>query len=84
MRIVFMGTPDFSVPTLQALVDAGGAFFRLQNGCRQRADKYQHHHGTAQQLVFHSSPAPLEFQASQPLISSFCMTMLKYSIPPIS
>ena len=23
MRIVFMGTPDFSVPTLKALVDAG-------------------------------------------------------------
>ena len=23
MRIIFMGTPDFSVPTLNALVDAG-------------------------------------------------------------
>ena len=23
MRIIFMGTPDFSVPVLQALVDAG-------------------------------------------------------------
>ena len=23
MRIVFMGTPDFSVPTLKALVEAG-------------------------------------------------------------
>ncbi|NNL35380.1 MAG: methionyl-tRNA formyltransferase, partial [Silicimonas sp.] len=23
MRIVFMGTPDFSVPALEALVDAG-------------------------------------------------------------
>ena len=23
MRIVFMGTPDFSVPVLEALVDAG-------------------------------------------------------------
>ena len=23
MKVVFMGTPDFSVPTLQALVDAG-------------------------------------------------------------
>ena len=23
MRIVFMGTPDFAVPTLRALVDAG-------------------------------------------------------------
>ncbi|MFQ7690065.1 MAG: methionyl-tRNA formyltransferase, partial [Butyricicoccus sp.] len=23
MRIVFMGTPDFAVPSLQALIDAG-------------------------------------------------------------
>ena len=23
MRIIFMGSPDFAVPTLQALVDAG-------------------------------------------------------------
>ena len=23
MRIVFMGTPDFAVPSLQALLDAG-------------------------------------------------------------
>ena len=23
MRVIFMGTPDFAVPTLQAIVDAG-------------------------------------------------------------
>ena len=27
MRLVFMGTPDFSVPILEALVDAGHEMF---------------------------------------------------------
>ena len=29
MRIVFMGTPDFAVPSLQALIDAGHEILTL-------------------------------------------------------
>ena len=35
MRVIFMGTPDFSVGTLNALVEAGKAQVRvLETGCK--------------------------------------------------
>ena len=38
MRLVFMGTPDFSVPILEALVDAGTkSFVSIANPTSRRA-----------------------------------------------
>ena len=58
MRVVFMGTPDFSVPTLTEIVSSGHEVVAVYTRAPKPAGRGQAHHGEVRLDTAAPPPAP--------------------------